>query len=432
MKRAIALTLAFLALSVFVFGSMAFAKNVTLNYWMWDPQLSDEVHKLIAKFESQNPGVKIELTAMAPKDYWTKIRIAASTKKLPDVFNMSSGYLEEWAQKGFLKDLTDYVNKDIDPNKYFINLFDAGKAISGTDKYYAVPFALVTTVLFFNKDMFDEAGLEYPNSNWTWDDFLKAAKALTKDKDGDGKIDQWGYWFYGRYANIEPWIYRNSGYLINRKKMRFEPNENAMDAIKFLISLVKEHKVAPEPKLMSGIRAKDVFPRGLAAMWIDGSWNIRNCRKVIGDKFRWGIAEVPMGPHKAPDVAFGWPDFIAMSKFTKHTDIAWKFIKFASGEGLSLDMYMAGKIPSYKPLTLSEAFLEKGKQPAEKGLLVKMAAKKMLNSFTKGWSEWRGYGGAEKMGLNGALDSILNGESFDKVWPKAVEYINKVLARYYK
>ena len=52
MKRAIALTLAFLALSAVVFGSMAFAKNVTLNYWMWDPQLSDEVHKLIAKFES--------------------------------------------------------------------------------------------------------------------------------------------------------------------------------------------------------------------------------------------------------------------------------------------------------------------------------------------------------------------------------------------
>ena len=432
MKRTINILLLVLFLGVFFMGSMALAKDVVLKYWMWDPQLSDEVNQLIAKFESQNPGVKVELTAMAPKDYWTKIRITASTKKLPDAFNMSSGYLEEWAQKGFLKDLTNYVNKDIDPNKYFKNLFDAGKTISGTNKYYAVPFALVTTVLYFNKDMFDEAGISYPNSSWTWDDFLKAAKALTKDKNGDGKIDQWGFWFYGRYAHIESWVYRNGGHFIDRSKMRFAPDKNAMDAVKFLISLVKNYKVAPEPKMMSGIRQQDVFPRGLAAMWIDGSWNIRNNRTIIGDKFRWGIAEIPMGPHGSPNVAYGWPDFISISKFTKNVDTAWKFVKFASGEGLSLDMYMAGKIPSYKPLTLSDAFLEKGKQPAEKGLLIKMAAKEMKNSFTKGWGEWRGYGGSDKMGLNGAIDSILNGASFDKVWPKAVKYINKVLARYYK
>lgn len=432
MRRGISILILVSFLTLFFVSSMAFSKSVNLKYWMWDPQLSDEVNKLIAKFESQNPKVKIDLTAMAPRDYWTKIRIAASTKKLPDVFNMSSGYLEEWAQNGFLKDLTSYVKDDIDPNKYFINLFDAGKAISGTDKYYAVPFALVTTVLYFNKDMFDEAGLSYPNSDWTWEDFLKAAKVLTKDKDGDGKIDQWGFWFYGRYAHIESWVYRNGGHFIDRSKMRFSPDKNAIEAVKFLISLVKEHKVAPQPKMMSGIRQQDVFPRGLAAMWVDGSWNIRNNRTIIGDKFRWGIAEIPLGPNGSPDIAYGWPDFISMSKFTKNTDIAWKFIKFASGEGLSLDMYMAGKIPSYKPLALSKEFLEEGKQPKEKGLLIKIAAKKMMNSFTKGWSEWRGYGGSDRMGLNGAIDSILNGASFDEVWPKAVEYANKVLERYYK
>jgi multiple sugar transport system substrate-binding protein len=411
----------------------AFAKTVTLNYWIWDPELRDKTQALIDKFEASHPNIKVELTTLEPKNYWTKLRIAASSKRLPDVFNMSSGYIEEWAKSGFLMNITDYVNKDINQEKFFKNLFDTGKDLVGDGNYYAIPFALVTTVLYYNKDMFDEAGLSYPNSDWTWFEFLRAAKRLTKDKDGDGEIDQWGYWFYGRYAHIESWIYRNGGSLLDRSKMRFAPDKNAVETLEFLDSLVKDFKVAPQPKQMSGIRQQDVFPRGLAAMWVDGSWNIENNRTIIKDKFRWGIAEVPLGPHGNPNVAYGWPDFVAISAFTKNKEAAWEFAKFASGEGLDLSMYMAGKIPSYKPLGLSKEFYEEDKQPSEKKLLLDIAAKTMKNSFTQGWGEWRGYGSSESMGLNGAIDGMLNGDyTLDEALKIAEKTANKVLERYYK
>ena len=421
-------------LLVSVFVVLTISEKITLRYWMWDPTIKDKVEKAIEKFEKLHPNIHVELTAMEPKNYWPKLRTMAFTRKLPDVFNMSSGYLEEWVKNGFLMDLTEYVEKDIDKDEFFFNLFEAGKALSGTDRYYAIPFALVVTVLFYNKDAFDEAGLEYPNENWTWFDFLNAAIKLTKDKDGDGKIDQWGFWLYGRYANIEPWIYANGGRLINRETMRFEPNEQAIQTLRFLTSLTTKYHVSPTPKEMKGIKAKNIFPMGLAAMWVDGSWNIENNRKIIAGKFRWGIAPVPKGPCGTDDVVYGWPDFIAISATTKHPKEAWEFAKFMAGEGLTIDMYMAGKIPSYKPLTLSEAFDEKGKQPEEKGkVLRELASRKLVNSFTMGWGEWRGYGPAESMGLNGLLDAVFNGEmSFEEMLKKAKENIDRVLERYYK
>ena len=428
MKRLLILSI------VVVLSVLMFSETVVLKYWMWDPSIKEKVEKAIEKFEKTHPNIKIELTTMLPKDYWPKMRTLAFTRKLPDVFNMSSGYLEEWAKNGFLLDLTEFVNKDIDKNEFFFNLFEAGKKLSGTDRYYAIPFALVVTVLYFNKDAFDEAGLEYPNENWTWFDFLNAAIKLTKDKDGDGKIDQWGFWLYGRYAHIESWIYANGGRLINRETMRFEPNKQAVDTLKFLTSLTTVYHVSPKPKDMKGLRQQDVFPRGIAAMWVDGSWNIENTRKIVAGKFRWGIAPVPVGPCGSKAVAYGWPDFIAISASTKHPKEAWEFAKFMAGEGLTLDMYMAGKIPSYKPLALSKDFDEEGKQPAEKGeVLRELASRKLMNSFTMGWGEWRGYGPAESMGLNGLIDAVLNGEmSFEEMMKKAKENIDKVLKRYYK
>ncbi len=426
MKKLLCILASWMFLSVTAFA------QVTLNFWNWDVNLRDKLTQMSRDYEKSHPGVKINLTLMASKAYWPKMKVAASTKKLPDIFSMSSGFIEEWANDGHLLDISEEVKRDIKESEYYFNLFDAGKTLTGS--YHAVPYALVTTPLFYNKDMFDAAGISYPDENWTWDDFLSAAKKLTIDKDGDGKIDQWGHYFYGRYAQIEPFLYRNNGYLIDRQTNRFAPNQNATETLKFLISLVKEHKVAPQPQLMKAFRTQDVFPREQSAMFIDGSWNIANNRKIIKDKFRWGIAEVPLGPNGVKNSAYGWNDYYAIAANTKHRKEAWEFMKYITGKGISLDMYLAGKIPSYKKLVEGGASEEPGKQPKEKGLLLKIAGKKMSTSFTKGWGEWRGYGSSETLGFNGAMDKLLNeeGASYDEVMSEITKNANRVLKRHYR
>lgn len=427
MKRIVWVTL----LLVGLLAVSAIAEQVTLRYWMWDPSIKAKVQLAVNKFEQLHPNIKVELTTLEPKDYWTKLRIMASTKKLPDVFNMSSGYIEEWSGDGLLLDLQNYVNTDLNMSDYFASLFDMAKYPKGTGDIYALPFAWVTPVLYFNKTAFDKAGLAYPTENWSWCDFLNAAKELTIIKNGE--VKQWGFWLYGRYAQIEPWIYRNGGHLLNASHTRFAPDDKAIETMNFLTKLVTTYKVAPRKKDMTGVKQQDVFPLGIAAMWVDGAWNIENNRTLIGDKFDWGIAPVPVGPHGSKDVIYAWPDMVAVSANTAYPKEAWELAKFMSGPGLTLDMYMAGKVPSYKPLANSSAFLEKGKQPAEKGILLTLGNCQMVNSFTKGWSEWRGYGAAEGLGLNGALDAVMNGEmNFQEALNKATQYANKVLTRYYK
>ncbi|MCH3917135.1 MAG: sugar ABC transporter substrate-binding protein [Spirochaetia bacterium] len=441
MKKTVASLLVFICLAASVFAngtketkpvSSDTSTPVTLEWWSWDPSLKEKNEALIKQFEAKNPGIKVNLATASTSEYWTKIRILANQKKLPDVFTMSSGYIEEWRKSNLMLNLDSYINNDPDINDFYKSLIDAGKTISGGDRYVAMPFALVTTVLFYNKGMFDAAGLSYPTADWTWDDFLNAAKKLTIDKDGDGKIDQWGFWRYGRYAQVEPWVYADGGNLIDRSKMRFAPDANAMETLKFLTDLTLKYHVAPTQKEMSDVRNQDIFPKGLAAMWVDGSWFIDNNRNVADPSMRWGITTVPVGPHGQKGIVYGWPDYYAIAPNAKHPDAAWKLLKYIAGQGQTADMFMAGKIPSYKPLATSSTFNDPSKQPAEISILTQQAAQTMKTSFTMGWSEWRGYGAAANLGLNSILDSIINGDmSFDEGMSKADKNINSVLARYY-
>ena len=440
MKKTLLLTFIILCVATIVFASGTQEKSnsqegepIVLQWWSWDPTMKEQNEALIEKFEMENPGVTVELSTYSTSEYWTKIRIQANQNKLPDVFTMSSGYLEEWANANLLMNLDNFIAQENIFDNFYKSIFDVGKSISGTDHYYALPFALVTTVLYYNKDAFDAQNIEYPSDDWSWNDFRTAAKKLTLDKDNDGNIDQWGFWFYGRYAQVEPWVFANNGNFLNTETTRFAPDEGADEALRMLTDLVVVDKSAPQPKVMSAVRQQDVFPQQLAAMWVDGSWMIHNNRLVAESDFNWGIAQVPLGPRGTTRVTYGWPDYYTLSPNTKHPEMAWKFAKFIAGEGLSMDMYMAGKIPSYISLAQSDEAVDPSKQPAEMALLNEQAAGDMKTSFTLGWSEWRGYAAAETLGLNGLIDAILDGDmNYDEAMKKGTVGINAVLSRYYK
>ncbi|MEM9424716.1 MAG: extracellular solute-binding protein, partial [Spirochaetota bacterium] len=223
------------------------------------------------------------------------------------------------------------------------------------------------------------------------------------------------------------------GYLVDPKTYTYAPDKNAMAAIDFLLDLVSKEKVAPSKKSMGSFRQQDVFPQGKAAMWVDGSWNIANVRNVAGDKFRWGIAAVPKGPNGTADAVNGWADFFVIGRDTKAPDQAWQFIKYAISEGaMASDALLAGKIPVYKPYAEKLKNSSKG-QPEEFNKIFSIAAGDIRSTFTKGWSEWRGYGPAESMGLNGAVDGIIDGE-FERgaALAEVAENANAALARHYK
>lgn len=402
---------------------------ISLRYADWTTTNEDLLQEIVDICAAElGYDVTLEIYSPPADVYWPTMQTLAAAGNLPEVFAMSSAFVDEWAADNLLLNLQEFVDRDIMPvaDDYFVGAFDQARFPSKIDGYmHAFPYAFVHTVMYYNMDMFDEAGLDYPSEGWTWDDFLEAAIALT-----DADNDQYGYWFYGRYAQIEPWIYQNNGDMLNADKTRFELDENAVQTLEWLVSLVDEHGVAPQPADMEGIRQQDMFPMGMAAMWVDGSWNITNIRNIAGDDFRWGIAPIPRGPNWVQDVAFGWPDLLAVSPFTPHQEEAWELVACITGPLRTLDLTDEGKIAIYRPVSEDEAWLEPDLMPVNKDFLLEWAQNVGPNSFTPGWGEWRGYvGGA---GLEGQITEVLNGNlTLEQALDDVTGFANSVLQRFY-
>ncbi|RCW52278.1 sugar ABC transporter substrate-binding protein [Halanaerobium sp. ST460_2HS_T2] len=422
------------ALLVLCFAFTAYAQTTTIRYFMWDPEFKDLEQGLIDEFEAENPDIEVEFTALEPSNYWPKISAMASAGELPDVFNMSSGYIDQWAGDGLLMNIQDEVDK-LPQDDYFTKVFSTLRyPDKESSDMYGIPYAWVTTVLYYNKDMFDEAGIDYPSDDWSWEDFRKAAQALTIDENDDGVAEQYGFWWYGRYAHVEPWIYANGGRILNEDKTRIAVDAKAKEALNFLADLSNEYNVSPPKRDIVGIRQQDMFPLQQTAMWVDGSWNVAHVRQMGEGAFDWGIAKVPQGPSAEAGEyeAYGWPDSLVISKESKHKEAAWKLVKYLIGKNRPLESYMAGKVPINKSLANSDEWLEKDKQPAEMNIILELGEMMGRTSFTPGWGEWRGYADTGGAGMNGVLDSITNGEmTVEEAVETFTKYGNEVLERYY-
>jgi multiple sugar transport system substrate-binding protein len=414
--------------ALIVSAGMAQAQDTTLTYMSWDPEQLEVEQEAIAAFEAANPGVKIESSAMPPKDYWPRLSALAASGDLPDVFMMSSGFVKEWAAADNLADLSGVVSDD-----ELANYYEGAASIGVIDgKRVAFPQNWVAPVLYYNIDMFEAAGVPLPAAGWTWEDFLSAAKALTIDENDDGTVDVWGMSLYGRYAHIEPWVFRNGGRYLNADETALELNDEAVNALKFLTDLVNVEGVAPQPREMEGVRQQDIMPLGMAAMWVDGSWNIANTRSIVGDDFRWGIAQVPVGPDATDDnmAAYAWADMLSVGKGSDNAELAWAFIQHMVGEGRDASDFLGGKVPAYIDIATSEGWLESDNMPANKGLLLEIGAQNVYTGFSKNWSGWRGYDSTGSSGMNGELDEVLNGRKpLDEAIDAFVLYGNDVLSR---
>lgn len=409
-----------------VAGGVA-AQDTTLRYMLWSPEQAEIEAAAIADFEAANPGVTVDVQAMPPSDYWPRVSALAAAGDLPDVMAMSSGFVQEWAEAGNLLDLSPLIG-DAALDGYFQSAVDIGR-IDG--QQVAFPQNWVAPVLYYNRTAFDAAGLAYPSADWTWEDFRTAAQALTIDADSDGTPEQYGYWVYGRYAQTDPWVFRNGGRYINDDGTALAINGAAVNALAFLASIVDDG-FAPRPQEMEGIRQQDIFGMGIAAMWVDGSWNIDNNRKLIGDSFDWGIAQVPVGPDATPEtaVAYAWADMLAVTTDSDRTDLAWALVQHLSGPTLTAADFTAGKVPAWTATAMSDDWLGRGQQPDNMDLILEIGTQPLYTGFTRNWSAWRGYAAAGSGGLNGELDEVFNGRKpLVDALAAATAYGNDILSR---
>lgn len=412
----------------------------TLRYFSWEPAQTDtfESEQELIDACGAEGGYRVELESLGTPDYFDRLEALAAANDLPDVFGVGSGTVDQWATAGLLLDISEYIERDIAPiqEQYFTGPFELARYPKPDGAYYAFPYAIIHTVLWYNMDAFDAAGIAYPSEEgWTWDEFLAAAEALTVDKDGDGAIDQWGYWMWrGRYAQTEGWIYQNNGDLLNASKTRFEPDANAVEALKFLTDLVTEYEVAPPPSEFEGLRMQDVVPLGHAAMFVDGNWQMNNFRAQHETNpdiaFRFAAAPIPRGPQWQEDITFAWADMFGIAADTEYPEQSWHLLNCITGPARTLEYQFAGKIPVYRPIAEDEAWLELDQMPPNKAFLLEWAKNPINASYTPGWGEWRGYTDGE--GLEGQIWAVQEGDiTLEEALENAAAHANAVLGRIY-
>jgi len=309
---------------------------VTLRFALWDSNQAKGLRKMADEFEGANPGIKINMEVTGWSDYWTMLEASATGGSLPDVFWMHSNEIYRYASNGMLLDLTDRINAS---DKVDLSKFPEGlvKIYNFEGKQYAVPKDFDTIGLWYNKTLFDQANLKYPDESWTWDDLYNAAKVLTKDG---------VYGFLAALHNQEGYynfIYQNGGTVITEDKRSGYDDPKTIEALEFYVNFVRE---GLSPQVFGDAERADLIANGKVAMGLFGSWNLTGFTE---NEFMAKNFDVAVLPKKVKQASIYNGLGYAIAHNTKHPEEAWKFVEYlGSKEGQERQAELGIAISAYE------------------------------------------------------------------------------------
>lgn len=268
-------------------GAVQAESKDALDVKIWDAKQKDGIQTICDEWSAES-GIPVNVEVVDWDNYWTLLEAGASGGEMPDIFWMHSNYVQKYMDAELLLKLNDYIDADeaIDLANYYPDIVKLYQQEDGTQ--YAIPKDYDTIALWYNKTMFDEAGLAYPDNNWTWEDLHDAAAQLNKEDGsqygmvGNTDANQEGYYnaiySYGGYVISED--HKTSGY----------DDPKTLEAMNMYATLIAD--CMPPQSVMAETGNADLFTSNTAAMGMFGSWYVASF-KEYEDAANWGIAELP-------------------------------------------------------------------------------------------------------------------------------------------
>lgn len=286
--------------------------------------------QIIANFEKENPDIIVQLEAVAGSDYYARLFTQIASGDAPDIMQIGDDAVPNFVSKGAVIPLDDYIKGQypLDTTIYLPGMIEPGQY---KGKQYFLPKDFSTLAVYYNKKIFDKYGVAYPKEDWTWDDFLKTAQALTKDENGDGTPEMWGVQLTANWTTgFEYWVAAAGGKLISddgKKYVGYMDSAETISAVQFYADLYNKYKVAPPPAdFNQWAGGNPEFENGTAAMRLFGRWPQSGLLK--NDKIDLGLVTVPAGKEKA-NVLF-WGGF-GISSTAKNPEAVWRFLRYYAG-----------------------------------------------------------------------------------------------------
>ena len=180
-------------------GDSSGGREIQLTLTVPAGQTTDPIYRgAIDRFEAENPGVSVKLIPVSSRNYYQKVMVMVAGNCAPDLMWMGQSF-NEFADKGLLLDLSRRIRQArIDLNEYkpaVLNWYRRGKRL------YSLPFGEDVSFLFYNRRLFREAGVPYPTDDWSLEEFLAAARKLTR-RDAEGRV-----LCYGFRGQLEPGVF---------------------------------------------------------------------------------------------------------------------------------------------------------------------------------------------------------------------------------
>lgn len=276
-------------------------------------------------YEQRNPEINVDMQEYVGS--WSeKVTAQMVAGTAADVIQAYGNDLVQWMDGGQLLSLEEYFDEefleDFPPAQ--LNLYGRGQ----DGVLYSIPvLGGPQWALFYNKNMFDKAGVSYPDDSWDWNSLLDAAKKLTTKE--PGKPSEFGYQVIGSLGwNLMLYIWQNGGRIAPEGERRATKilidQPAALEAIEFLHDMAWKYHVSPTPAQQGEMRPWDTFLYGKVAMQLNGVGDFKF--NWEGARFRWDIARPPKGPVGRANV--GGMDSVFVYKGTEHPEEAVKFLEF--------------------------------------------------------------------------------------------------------
>lgn len=322
-------------------GDTADSPSGEITYAEWSTNQQPTMKKIIEAFNEEYPDVTVNLQVTPWEQYWTKLQNEASTGTMPDVLWMHPAYFLLYATNDKLESIESVVDDGrVDLANYPTALVDF---CSFDGSVYGVPKDQGTIALYYNKRLFDAAGVDYPTADWTLEDEHAAAAEIREKLKDDG--------VYGISFVLEPQstyyptIYLEGGHIISEdlKKSGYDSPE-AIAGVQYWVDMMEEG-ISPSYQQLSDTDGGQFFASGKAAMYHGGVFDLKNFFPAL-DEQDIGIVELPKGQREAT-IANGLCNSI--SSDTENRPAAEAFLAFLGGERAAQIQAEAGTaLPAYK------------------------------------------------------------------------------------
>ncbi|HET7011350.1 MAG TPA: sugar ABC transporter substrate-binding protein [Anaerolineales bacterium] len=289
----------------------------------WFPGLAQ---RMLEQFHASHPDIRVFFT-MDPEDLADAMIVDFQAGTAPDVLSACCDFFPAWAQQDYLLDLRPFVEADLD--RETINDWDPAQyqaMFTPDGRQFGVPKYHGALALFYNKDLFDEYGVDYPDRSWSHVEYLEAMKRLTHDRDGDETTDLWGGMMDVAWERIQTHVNGWGGHFVDPSDPRrsWMARPEALAAMQWIRDRMWEDRVMATFLDVGNVDTRQAFIQQQIAMVEDGSWALKDI--LEGAPFRIGVAPFPAGP--ARRVTLATTDGFGIYAGTKYPEAAWELLKF--------------------------------------------------------------------------------------------------------